>query len=86
MIELHISTSKYIEWINQQLQEAETLEDLKDIGYYVPNFTVVKGFNEVQDFLMDINKDNPVYFTFFIKEMIHTDSYGADQIDIKWVD
>lgn len=39
-----------------------------------------------QEFLMDVNKDRPEYFTFFIKEMIHTDSYGADQIDIKWVD
>ena len=35
---------------------------------------------------MDVNKDNPVYFTFFVKDIIYTDSYGADQIDIKWVD
>lgn len=86
MIELHISMSKYIEWINEQLKEAETLDDLKYICGYVPDFIVVKGFNEVQEFLMDVNKDNPVYFTFFIKEMIYADSYGADQIDIKWVD
>ena len=86
MIELYISRAKYIEWINQQLDEAETLSDLEDISHYVPNFTVTKGFDDVQEFLMDVNKDNPVYFTFFIKEMIHTDSYGADQIDIKWVD
>lgn len=86
MIELYISKSKYNEWINQQIQESETIEDLKDIGKYIPNFTVVKGFDEVQEFLMDVNKDNLVYFTFFIREMIHTDSYGTDQIDIKWVD
>lgn len=83
---LEISKSKYIEWINDQLQEIVTLCDLKDISYYVPDFTIEKGFNETQEFLMDVNKDRPEYFTFFIKEMIHTDSYGADQIDIKWVD
>ena len=86
MTELYISKSKYIEWISQRLQETETLDDLKDIGHYVPNFTVKKGFDEIQEFLMDVNKDNPVYFTFFVKDIIYTDSYGADQIDIKWVD
>lgn len=74
MITLEISKSKYAKWINEQLQEIETLDELKDIGYYVPDFTVVKGFNDTQEFLMDTNKDNPIYFTFFIKEMIHTDS------------
>ena len=83
---IEISKSKYIKWIDEQLQEAETLDDLKDIGYSVPDFTVTKGFNDVQNFLMDVNKDRPEYFTFFIKEMIYTDSYGADQIDIKLVD
>lgn len=86
MITLEISKSKYTKWINEQLQEAETLDDLKYIGYSVPDFTVAKGFNDVQEFLMDVNKDNPAYFTFFIKELINTDSYGADQIDIKWID
>ena len=84
---IEISKSKYMElWLNGQLQEAETLDDLKDIGIGVPNFTVTKGFNDVQEFLIDANKDDPVYFKFFIKEMIRTDSYGADQIEIKWVD
>lgn len=86
MITLEISKSKYIKWINEQLEEAETLDDLKDIVYSVPDFTVAKGFNDVQEFLMDANKDNPVYFTFFLKELIYTHSYGTDQIDIKWID
>ncbi len=83
---LEISKSKYIKWINDQLEEAVTINDLNIIGHNIPDFTVVKGFRECQEFLMETNKDNPVYFTFFIYEMIDTGSYGADQIDIKWVD
>jgi hypothetical protein len=83
---LEISKSKYIEWIKEQLEDAETLDEFKYIVSAIPDFTVEKGFNEAQEFLMDTNKDNPMYFTFFIKENIYTDSYGADQIDIKWVD
>ncbi len=67
MITLEISKSKYAKWINEQLQEIETLDELKDIGYYVPDFTVVKGFNDTQEFLMDTNKDNPIYFSFLLK-------------------
>ena len=46
MISLHISKSKYMKWLSEQLQETETLDDLKDIGHYVPNLTIDKGFNE----------------------------------------
>lgn len=86
MITLEISKSKYIEWLKEQLEDVETLDEMDEISYYVPDFTVTKGFDEAQEFLMEANKDDLVYFTFFVKEIIHTKSYGADQIDIKWVD
>lgn len=47
---LEISKSKYIKWINGQLQEVDSLDGIKDISYYVPDFTVEKGFNETRIF------------------------------------
>ena len=86
MITLEISKSKYIEWLKEQLEDVETLDEMDEIGYHVPDFAITKGFDEAQEFLMEANKDNLVYFTFFVKEIIDINSYGADQIDIKWVD
>lgn len=86
MITLEISKSKYIEWLKEQLENVETLDEMDEIGYSVPDFTVIKGFDEAQEFLMEANKDDLVFFTFFIKEVINIKSYGADQIDIKWAD
>ncbi len=86
MLTLEISKSKYINWIKEQLEEIETLDDFNYKFGHIPDFVVINGFNEVQEFLMEVNKDNPAYFTFFIKEMIHIDGYGIDQIDIEWVD
>lgn len=86
MITLEISKSKYIEWLKEQLEDVETLDEMDEIGYFVPDFAIKKGFDEAQEFLMEANKDNLVYFTFFVKETLDTNAYGADQIDIKWVD
>ena len=84
MIELYISKSKYIEWIGDLLAETEFLEDIKYVWAYIPDSAVVDGFEDVQEFLKESNKDNPDYrHTLF---MIHVDSKGAEDINIKWVE
>jgi len=51
MITLEISKSKYIEWLKEQLEDVETLDEMDDTSYHVPDFAVTKGFDEAQEFL-----------------------------------
>lgn len=38
MITLEISKSKYMKWLKEQLGDVETLDELDEIGYYVPDY------------------------------------------------
>lgn len=83
---IEVSLSEYLKWFYEQLEDVEILSDLKGLSNSLPEHVVKKGFKDAQEFLMEMNKDNPVFFTFFVYEIIDISAYGADQIVIKWID